>query len=119
MAALAAIVAAPAMAQPAITMPNRNISGLTADDTARMHAAEARLYEGRSVGTIERWRNPDSDNAGEVQLARQFQFKGMPCRSLNYRVRLAERPKAEEHFSLSWCKLQSGEWKTVEIKPPA
>src|SRR5262249_9108158 len=30
------------------------------DDIDRMEAAAARLYEGRSIGTIERWRNPDT-----------------------------------------------------------
>ena len=42
--------------------------GLSQDDVDRMQAAAARLYEGRSIGTVERWRNPDSKDAGEVKL---------------------------------------------------
>ena len=65
-------------------------SGLSRDDLDRMHAAAARLCEGRSIGTIERWRNPDSNDAGSVKLLQKFEGKGMPCSHIAYTVRLAE-----------------------------
>lgn len=94
--------------------------GLTADDMDRMHAAEARLYEDRSIGTIERWRNPDTNNAGAIKLVQRFELKGMPCRALDYTIRFAQETTAPAHYAVSWCQVESGgEWKMVEVKPRA
>jgi surface antigen len=90
--------------------------GLTADDMDRMHAAEARLYEGRSIGTIERWRNPDTNNAGAIKLVSRFEAKGMPCRSLDYTIRFAKETTAPSHYAVSWCRVASGEWKIIDLK---
>jgi surface antigen len=91
-------------------------SGLSRDDLNRMHAAAARLYEGRSIGTIERWRNPDSNDAGEVKLLRQFEAKGMPCSQIEYTIRLAGTQELRR-YALSWCKLSTGDWKIVDVAP--
>jgi len=94
--------------------------GLTADDMDRMHAAESRLYEGRSIGTIERWRNPDTNNAGAIKLVQRFELKGMPCRALDYTIRFARETTAPAHYAVSWCQVKSGgEWKMVDVKPRA
>ncbi len=83
-----------------------------------MHAAAARLYEGRSIGTIERWRNPDSKNAGEIKLARNFTAHGMPCRTLEYTTRFSVDQTRLSHTTINWCMVQQGEWKIVELIPP-
>jgi surface antigen len=93
--------------------------GLSKDDLNRLRAASSRLYEGRSIGTVERWRNPDTGNSGSVTLARSFEFNGMPCRSLDYSIRYAKSPATPGRYSLSWCKTSTGEWKTVETGAPA
>jgi surface antigen len=89
-------------------------SGLSRDDLGRMHAAAARLYEGRSIGTVERWRNPDSNDAGTVTLLRQFETKGMPCSQIEYKFLVAETGELR-HYTLDWCKISSGEWKIVDL----
>jgi len=98
---------------PNLTMP---WSGLNRDDLDRMHAAAARLYEGRSIGTVERWRNPDSNDAGEVRLLQKFEAKGMPCSFIEYSVRLAGTGELRR-YALSWCKVSEGEWKIVDVRP--
>ncbi len=80
-----------------------------------MHAAAARLYEGRSIGTVERWFNPDTKNAGEVKLIRSFTAYGMSCRELSYIVRFQTVRNNPSHYQVNWCQIQSGDWKIVEI----
>jgi surface antigen len=92
--------------------------GLTQDDIDRMHAAGTRLYEGGSIGNVERWRSPDTKNAGEVKLARSFTTRGMPCRTLEYTVRFDKVRDSPSRYVLNWCKTESGEWKIVELPRP-
>ncbi len=92
--------------------------GLSPDDIARMHAAGARLYEGRSIGTIERWRSPESKNAGEVRLVRSFNEHAMPCRTLSYDIRFEAARDKPSRYVVNWCKVESGERKIVELPPP-
>jgi surface antigen len=92
--------------------------GLTQDDLNRMHAAAARLYEGRSIGTVERWRSPESQDAGEVKLVRSFTAKGMPCREIDYVIRFQTERNSPDHYVVNWCKLDDGEWKIVVIPAP-
>lgn len=89
--------------------------GLSQDDLERMGAAAARLYEGGSIGTVERWRSPDSNNAGEVKLLRSFTSSDMPCRTLQYTVRFAKVGHKLSQYVVNWCKIPSGEWKIVEL----
>ena len=98
-------------------LPQANVAwpGLTQDDIDRMHAAAARLYEGRSIGTVERWLSPDSKDAGEIKLVRAFDLKGMPCRELDYTIRFDTTRNGPTHYVVNWCKTVSGEWKIVEI----
>jgi hypothetical protein len=92
--------------------------GLPQDDVNRMTAAAARLYEGRSIGTVERWRSPDSKNAGEVKLTRSFATHGMPCRTVEYTIRFNEQRNQLDHYVLTWCKVGDEGWKIVEVPTP-
>jgi surface antigen len=92
--------------------------GLPQDDVDRMHSAAARLYEGRSIGTVERWRNPDSKDAGEVKLIRSFESHGMPCRTIDYTIRFQSRRDSPDHYVLNWCRVEEGSWKLVELARP-
>jgi hypothetical protein len=92
--------------------------GLTRGDITRIHAAAAQLYEGRSIGAIERWRNPHSKNTGEIKLVRSFTARGMPCRTLDYTTRFNVDPTKLRHATVNWCMVQQGNWKIVELDPP-
>jgi surface antigen len=92
--------------------------GLTQDDIDRMNAAGARLYEGRSIGTVERWRSPDSKDAGEVKLIRSFNTHGMPCRTLDHTIRFETQRDSPSHYIINWCKIPDDGWKIVEVAPP-
>jgi len=87
---------------------------LNRDDLDRMQAAAARLYEGRSIGTVERWRNPDSGDAGSVELLESTEVRGVPCRRMEYTVRLESRNQQLTRYVLNWCQTAPGEWKIVE-----
>jgi hypothetical protein len=89
--------------------------GLTQDDVDRMGAAAARLYEGRSIGTVERWRSPDSKDAGEVKLTHVFEANGMPCRTLDYIIRFESDRRSPSRYVINWCQVQGGQWKIVEL----
>ncbi len=88
-------------------------SNLSRDDLDRMNDAAARLYEGKSIGTVERWRNPDTKNAGSVRLEDRFQSKGMPCWRLDYTIRIEQTKDHPSHYVLNWCKTPAGEWKIL------
>ncbi len=119
-AALAVLlaVASSAGAVQFATGPSVLWPGLSQDDVDRMQAAAARLYEGRSIGTVERWRNPDSKDAGEVKLVRSFESHGMPCRTLDYTIRFESRRNRTDHYVLNWCRVEEGSWKVVELPRP-
>ncbi len=94
--------------------------GFTDDDFDRMHTAAARLYEGQSsVGTVERWRSPESNDAGEVTLVRIFDSHGMPCRTIDYTIHFAITKDSPDHYVINWCRVSGKTWKIVELaKPP-
>ena len=116
--ALLAVLPAGARAQVNPVVPNQIWpGGLSQDDLRRMGAAAARLYEGHAIGDVERWRNPDTGNAGLVRLTRRFESNGAPCRTLQYVIRVAQRPRTPARYRITWCKLKTGEWKIVEAKP--
>jgi hypothetical protein len=89
--------------------------GVPPDDVERMHSAAARLYESRSIGTIERWRNPDTKDAGEVQLIRSFLAKGMPCRTISYTIRYASSPNRLDRHLVDWCHVHEDGWQIVNL----
>jgi hypothetical protein len=105
------------LAQP-IPVPALAWPGLTQDDIDRMHAAAARLYEGQSIGTVERWRSPDSKDAGEVKLIRSFDSHGMPCRTLDYTIRFESARNSPNHYVINWCRVAENSWKIVELARP-
>jgi len=117
MAAASFLVTQSGLAQ---TLLNEDVAwpGLTLGDVDRMHAAAARLYEGVSIGTIERWRNPKSKNAGEIKLIRSFMTRGMPCRTLEYSTRFNVSGPNLSRATINWCMVRQGEWKIVELIPP-
>ena len=92
--------------------------GLTQDNLDRMNAAAGRLNEGRSIGTVERWRNPDTKDAGEIKLVRKFESHGMPCRTLDYVIRFQTARNSPTHYVANWCKVEGEDWKIVELAPP-
>ncbi len=117
LALLIASVSAPAAAQP-VPVPSLAWPGLSQGDIDRMHAAAARLYEGQSIGTVERWRNPETDNAGEVTLVHSFDTHGMPCRTIDYTVKFAITQNRLDHYTVNWCRVPDGSWKIVELPEP-
>jgi surface antigen len=114
MAMAATLISGLSQAEP---IPRASVAwpGMTQDDIDRMQAAAARLYEGRSIGSVERWFSPDTKNAGEVKLVRSFTAKGMPCREVDYVIRFQTARDNLTHYVANWCKIPDGEWKIVEI----
>ena len=114
---LAMSVSRGVLAQP-IPAPVLAWPGLTQDDIDRMHAAAARLYQGRSIGTVERWRGPDSKTAGVVKLIHSFDSHGMPCRTIDYTIRYESARNNPDHYILNWCRVTGDTWKIVELARP-
>ncbi len=110
------ILAIPDMAGAQIVpgFPPQHAPTIDQQSLDRMGAAAARLYEGRSIGTVERWRNPDTGDAGSVKLMAKPVLKGMPCRRIAYTTRPENADRPQAHYTLTWCKTASGEWKIVD-----
>jgi len=102
---------AEAQTYPSLSLPAW--ANLTKDDLDRMNMAAARLYQGQSIGTVERWRNPDTNNAGSVRLEGKFEAKGMPCWRLDYSVRTSDTKNHPSRYVINWCKTPVGEWKIL------
>ncbi|HEY2051451.1 MAG TPA: hypothetical protein VGH03_19095 [Caulobacteraceae bacterium] len=113
---IAAVAIAGLLAVSAAAGPMGGGPSLTQDDIARSHAAVTRLNEGRSIGAVERWRNPESRNAGEVILVRSFTARGMPCHTIRYVIRYHSQPATPKRLELNWCQLPAKGWKIVELK---
>jgi surface antigen len=116
----AAAVPGPARAQfnPLVQRP-ADSGGLNKDDIERLNRATERLYTGRSIGTVERWRNPDTGNSGSGKLLKSFKSRGMDCRQMRYRVKLRDSQREPAAYVTNWCRTESGEWKLLEPAPPA
>lgn len=118
-AAAASIVLAPSAWPGPVGTPWLGVPGggpaLTQDDVTRLQAAVARLNEGRSIGSVERWRSESSKDAGEVALTRRFIAKGMTCHTIHSLVRFHSQPGAPRSFVFNWCRQRDGAWKIVEL----
>ncbi len=116
---LSAPVAASAENLPKI-LPE-GVPALDDESLERLHAATARLYDGRSIGNVERWRNPDTGDAGSVKLLGKSTLKGMPCRRMAYMIQPKHASTSPEHmqnYVMTWCKTASGDWKIAENARP-
>ena len=116
LAALPGLLPLPAAAQ--VLLPpvqSRSWVGLTPQDIDLVHQAETRFFQDQAIGTVERWRNPQSGNAGEVTLARTYESKGAPCHSLSYTLRFAKPSSMPDKYTLDWCQQPDGAWKIVSL----
>jgi len=111
LAAVATLASTPAAAM----WPPLGPHALTNDDLARMEAAAARLYEGQSIGRVERWRSPISKDAGELTLTRIFTARGMPCRTIVYTTRFQADRATLSQYKYTWCMVSPNNWKMVEL----
>lgn len=87
---------------------NDYFPGLTEKDM-EIAGNEARvILKGKPVGTIVSWENPESGNAGTVQLISEFKWEGHNCRKVLHKLDLAK--KANQNWEVSVCNID-GEWK--------
>jgi len=88
--------------------------GLSQADLDHMNTAAALLYEGTPGRTVERWTSPATGRSGEIRLISSFEFRGMPCRRLDYTITAADQSNLG-HYVMSWCRVPDGAWKMVEV----
>lgn len=109
-------LALPLMPSPApaqfIPAPLGNVfpDSMSSEDLNQLATAAAKLYtpETATVGAMERWSNPKTGNSGTVTLTRQFDYKGMPCRRIEHRVKFGP---SEQTYAMNRCRVPTGEWK--------
>ncbi|HKM62343.1 MAG TPA: hypothetical protein VJY39_07610 [Acidisphaera sp.] len=114
------IAASPAaVAQIGLGNPALEFPGLSQATLDSMHAAAAKLYEGRPVGTVEAWTSPDG-TAGEVKLLHSFDAFNMPCRTIDYTIGAQSTVSGPNpnHYVLTWCRVPAGAWKIVQVPSP-
>jgi surface antigen len=66
-----------------------------------------------TVGGYDTWRNAASGNHGKFTILEIFTSKGMPCRKVNASISYRRGSGVPRSFTLNFCKLPSGEWKTI------
>ena len=64
---------------------------------------------GRPVGTVLTWQNPDSGNAGTVELVENLVWQGRDCRRLIHQFDIVNQPSQRVEFVT--CLMADGEWK--------
>jgi surface antigen len=85
---------------------------LSGDDIALLTAAADRLYEAGEIGALARWSNPESGNAGTVEIREIFERDGLPCRRVEHVVELAKDP-VPKRLVLASCRVPDGRWLLV------
>lgn len=85
---------------------------MSKEELTAMGSAAAKLYTDphTAPGTVERWQAA-SGTAGAVELARTYEFEGMPCAHLRHQVKRAGTSDPQS-FTMDRCRTPDGEWKT-------
>ena len=115
-AALVAVSTA-ASAQVGLGNPSLGEPPLSQAAIDRMHAAVARLYQDRPVGSVETWSSPETGASGEVKLLRVFNYQNMPCRTIGYNIKTGAGTGPND-FTVSWCQVPGGAWKIAQVPAP-
>lgn len=112
------IVAVAGLAVPATAQinPFGPYSGdnLTTDDRRLAEEASSKVYlaQAPSIGTTQSWSNSATGNSGTITLVRIHDYRGMPCRTLEHRIRVKARTEPVV-FHLDRCRTDAGEWKIL------
>jgi surface antigen len=87
---------------------------LTADDKRLAEEAASKVYQASAptVGASQSWSNSVSGNSGTITLVRVHDYRGMPCRTLQHRVKMQDRAEPIV-FHLDRCRTDAGEWKIL------
>ena len=87
---------------------------LSQEDLDLLGAAAEKLYldESVPVGTVERWSNPASGNAGTVKLLGTFEHQGLPCRRLQHDITV-KNVADPFRMTADRCKTADGAWKAL------
>lgn len=88
--------------------------GMSDEDLKLFGEASDRLNtrEHPVVGGVETWRNSQTGGGGTATLTRIYQWRGMPCHSINYDLLVANRTESRRRdYTLEWCRTADGAWK--------
>jgi surface antigen len=66
----------------------------------------------QTVGNHDTWNNSASGNHGKFTILEVFTSQKMPCRKVNADISY-RRSESTRSFMLNFCRLPSGEWKSV------
>ena len=87
--------------------------GLSPEDSQLLFESVARLNaaEPGRVGRSETWSNPQTKTSGTSTILKVFHSGGMACHLVRHHIVVAGRQPGRD-YHLTWCSIQSGEWKT-------
>jgi len=87
---------------------------LTKEDWTELNAAKAKaLADPASVGTHESWTNAKSGHSGTIDITKAYRKNGLPCRTVNYGLKLKASGSAAKKFVMNECKAPDGSWKFI------
>ena len=100
-------------AGPGQPVPRLPGPGLSPQDNQMLFESVARLNaaEPSQVGRSEAWSNPQTNSSGTSTILRVFHSGGMACHLVRHHLVVAGRQPGRD-YRLTWCSIQSGEWKT-------
>ena len=113
-AALAAVIVTGLPAQAQFNPFTRAGFELSQADIDMLEAAAQKLYldESVAVGSKESWSNPQSGNAGTVELVGAFEHQSLPCRRLQHDIKVKDVADPFRYI-FDRCKTASGAWKVL------
>jgi surface antigen len=85
--------------------------GLRGDDTTMMTNAVRQGLDGRPVGTLKSWSNPETGSHGSVELIDQYELENRPCREVRHRFFTNAKGSKTYVVDVTACQMADGEWK--------
>lgn len=87
---------------------------LNAEDRRLAEEAASKVYRADppSIGAEQSWANSGSGNSGTITLVRVHDYQGLPCRTLEHRIKVHGRNEPIV-FHIDRCRTAAGEWKIL------
>jgi surface antigen len=107
---LTSLLSAPGQAQLLLGPVWESNITLTQDDLDLIHRTVDTQIHGKPVGTTASWSNPNTGNAGTIELLRKFRKGNLQCEEVAYTLTTTKKAVEPEHYAFNSCLTPEG-WK--------
>jgi len=86
---------------------------LRQDDLDLIHRTVDTQIHGKPVGTTAVWSNPDTGNAGTIELVNKFKKGNLTCEQVAYTLTTTKKAVEPEHYAFNSCLTPEG-WRIAQ-----